>query len=253
MAAWSRDKATKPLYMVTRQVNRTLHLRFFANKVVSVEFSYHPHPHRLSSSIFPTSSTSTTAFTFSICFDMPHSSAHHSTTQSGKHSSNIPSSLRSLSRRASQFLRRDHSHDGQEDVALTNEEDRKHAISFDYGCVPPLSLIRKRSQKTQAPVRYSIVPDSPLRNPAPQIPEIRDLSKGRVVRKAKSLAIIPSTGQRLGAAQDLADDVVLAFRDPRSLDLERDLLMMPGAFPKSSSPITDGSSSNFMVSPLPVR
>lgn len=179
---------------------------------------------------------------------MPHSALHHSTLQNGTHSSKIPSSLRSLSRRASQFLRRDRSRDGQEDVPLNDEEGRKH-VSFDYGCLPPLPLIRKRSKKTQAPARYSIAPDSLLRNPAPQLPEIRDLGKGRVVKKAKSLAIIPCTGQR--AAQNLADDVVLAFRDPRSLDLDRDIFTMPGAFPKSSSPIRDELSSNFLVSPLP--
>ena len=158
----------------------------------------------------------------------------------------MPSGFRNITRRASQFLKRDRDQDPQETPVLGGKDSRKH-ISFEEGCLPPLPLIRKRSKRGQPSGNFSIAPDSPLRGPVPQLPELKDLGKRKVVKKAKSLAVIPATPQK--AASELAGEAMDAFKNHISLDLKRDL-KMPGAFPKSSSPMTSEPSPIYLVSPI---
>lgn len=179
---------------------------------------------------------------------MSHATPHHTKPQNSRHESRMPSSFRNISRRASQFLKRDRSHDRQENISFHSKDSRKD-ISSDEGCVPSLPLILKHNQRSQAPAQFSITPHSPLRDLVPQLPEIKDLGKGKVVKKAKSLAVIPAIPR--SAAQDLADEGIDTIKHHFSLDLKRDLFHMPGAFPKSSSPVASEPSPASLVSPIP--
>ena len=151
-----------------------------------------------------------------------------------------------MSRRASQFLRGDRS---DEERPTTNLGDVASTIQQinGGGCLPSLIPMRKRTKKAVPPTKFMIAADSPSRDPPPQLPVLSELGNKKV-RKASSIAVIP---RQALASQELAPAVIEAFRPRPSSDLRRTKLNMPGAFPSSSSPVTDRESSNFRVSPLP--
>ena len=158
----------------------------------------------------------------------------------------MPSTLRSLSRRASQFLRRDR-YDEEYQAAKHGDVHLTSRQGNGGGCLPGVIPIRKRTKKSPSPPQFSIAEESPRRDPAPQLPTLGDLGHKKV-GKARSIAVIP---RQVLASQDLAPFAIDAFRPRPSLDLSRTSVNMPGAFPSSSSPATERQSSIFQVSPLP--
>ena len=142
------------------------------------------------------------------------------------------STLKGITKRASKIFRRDYS-----------AKDEEKGLIFDFS--------RKRSQKRQTIPEFDILPESSsILEPVSQLPALKELGKRKKVKKAKSLAVIPA---RSFAAQDVADAAADSFRQTFSMEAARDRtpkLMIPGAFPSSSSG-NGGPSPLYQVSPLP--
>ena len=160
--------------------------------------------------------------------------------------SRMPSSLKGISRRASQFFKKDRVPQADLVVDPTAAYSLKDH-SDDAGCVRPLGLLRKRSRKVISTPTFTIADANPLRDSAPQLPKLSELGLKKV-RKAKSVAVMGTL------SESVQDDTIVSAttsKSNHSLDLtipKPENIKVPGAFP-SSSPPSAQRLANYKVSP----